>query len=348
MSKRTNRRDAFRRLLHETVRGAQEVAGPLLPGEVKSSKPVTPSPRPRRETVVAPPAHSSVGCEELLRLASTLGLAERLAEVRSLARPSLRATLPSSGEPPTGRSQLGGEPDLPSGTEWPSWNSEPLAFVAQLDLAAVGGPILGSSPLPGPGLLLIFCAASLPSGLDPDHAGSCRVIWVPAQGRPPLPRPADEVNGRPGRPILLTPEVVFPRPWSDAVNALGLTEGERIAWADLRRELASAQGVQLHDEVRGFLAVHRVFGYADERRGDMRLACELLARGANLEGRGVRTHPMAASVGTGADRWQLLLQLSRDATLSSIVKGDWERLYLWVDAAALEVRDFSAVRVIRR
>jgi hypothetical protein len=80
----------------------------------------------------------------------------------------------------------------------------------------------------------------------------------------------------------------------------------------------------------------------------MRLACELLSRGANLEAGGVRTHPMAAGVGTGADRWHLLLQLSRDATLSSIVKGDWERLYFWVNDAALEVRDFSAVRLIRR
>ncbi len=348
MSRRTNRRDAFRHLLNETVRGAQEVAGPLLPDDVKRSKRVKPAPRSRSQTVVAQPANSSVSYEELLRLASRRGLAKRLSEVRSFARPSLRATLPSPGEPPTGLSQLGGEPDLPSRVDWPSWNSESLTFVAQLDLAAVGGPVLGPSWLPGPGLMLIFCAASLPSGLHPAHADSCKVVWVPSQSRPPLRRPSDEARGSGGRPILLTPEVVFPRPWFDGVSALGLTNAERTAWTRLRQELASTQGLELHDEVRGFLALNRVFGYADERRGDMRLACELLDRGVNLQDGAVRTHPMAAGVGSAADRWHLLLQLSRDPTLSSIVKGDWERLYLWVDDAALKVRDFSGVRALRR
>jgi len=76
---------------------------------------------------------------------------------------------------PVGASKLGGCPDLPAGTPWPSRNERPMAFVAQIDLADIAPLADGELP---PGGLLSFFSLFIDWGFGGSEAG--RVIHTPA------------------------------------------------------------------------------------------------------------------------------------------------------------------------
>lgn len=70
----------------------------------------------------------------------------------------------------TGRSRLGGAPDLPRGTEWPRVRGRPYRFVAQIDLAdlpRVSVPPSLRVSLPSAGLLSLFVADDPSGEIDP-------------------------------------------------------------------------------------------------------------------------------------------------------------------------------------
>lgn len=70
----------------------------------------------------------------------------------------------------SGRSRLGGAPDLPRGMEWPRIGTRPYRFVAQLDLAALpreAMPLAVRDALPMRGLLSLFVADDPTGELDP-------------------------------------------------------------------------------------------------------------------------------------------------------------------------------------
>jgi hypothetical protein len=144
--------------------------------------------------------------------------------------------------------------------------------------------------------------------------------------------------GADGESLEATRELLLPRVWSDGVEALALNNEERDGWQALRVWLAERQGVELHDQASGFLALHRLLGYPDETSGDMPLTCELLADGAVLDEPYPRMHPRAPEVASRTGRWRLLLQLST---------GGLQRVYFWVAAEDLRAGDFSQVQVIR-
>jgi uncharacterized protein (TIGR02996 family) len=56
---------------------------------------------------------------------------------------------------PVGVSKVGGCPDLPAGTDWPTNDDHPIAFLAQWNLAELAGSP-AASPLPRSGLLSFF------------------------------------------------------------------------------------------------------------------------------------------------------------------------------------------------
>ena len=291
---------------------------------------VPPAPAPERSAAADPapataeparpgPATGSATLEDVLAHAVTVGLAARAGAIRSLARWSVRLT-----ESAGGTSSLGGAPDLPGDVAWPSADGRPLPFVAQVDLGAVAA--LGvEAPLPAGGRLLVFAE---PEG-TPFVRGSVLVV--------PGPVPGGTASG--GRPLEVSPELSLPRVWSAPVQALGLADDERDAWQALRAWLAERQGVELHDRASGFLALHRLLGYPDEKSGDMPLMCELSAAGADLADTAPLMHPLARELEARSGRWRLLLQLS---------VGERERVYAWVAAEDLDAGDLSRVRLIRR
>jgi uncharacterized protein YwqG len=137
--------------------------------------------------------------------------------------------------------------------------------------------------------------------------------------------------------------------WTSDVADLDLTVSEQERWQLLRADLAARHGVVLADDESpsdATVALHRLFGYPDERLGRMRQACEAAARGIDLGGRPPFEHPRVKEFEAGAGRWLLFFQFSLD----QLVGWDWgrgrQRLYVWIDREALRAWDFSRVWAI--
>jgi uncharacterized protein YwqG len=100
----------------------------------------------------------------------------------------VQAALPSIRLVPTGRadavqlgtSRLGGLPDLPSNTQWPTNKGNPLSFIAQVELRVIHA-YDDEVILPDSGLLSFFYDAISQSawGFSPADRGSFAVIFSP-------------------------------------------------------------------------------------------------------------------------------------------------------------------------
>jgi hypothetical protein len=90
-----------------------------------------------------------------------------------------------------GQSRLGGVPDLPPRFKWPTYRGEPLAFIAEVNLAEVAAtaPLDG---LPKEGHLWFFYASDQTHwGFDPKDAGSSLVHYESGAPLARRPAPAD-------------------------------------------------------------------------------------------------------------------------------------------------------------
>jgi uncharacterized protein YwqG len=67
--------------------------------------------------------------------------------IESVTKKSVRLSSEKRSSDATNR--LGGRPNLPKGLEWPTWREQPLAFVAQFDLASL--PLMPDLPRRGLG-----------------------------------------------------------------------------------------------------------------------------------------------------------------------------------------------------
>lgn len=105
---------------------------------------------------------------------------QKLGPVAGVVEAALKESIPLAVgrdcEDPVSR--LGGRPNLPRRTKWPTWRDEPLAFVAQLDLGAI--PKISGLQLPDKGSLLFFFEGGQDSwGFSPEDRGSGRVLFDP-------------------------------------------------------------------------------------------------------------------------------------------------------------------------
>jgi uncharacterized protein YwqG len=287
--------------------------------------------------------------EDLMRLAADAGLIRHVEAVVALARRSVRLVPGDGSATPGSRSRLGGAPDLPVGAVWPSWDEEPLTFLAQLDLAQASA--LGLEPsLPSQGVLLIFCSLErTPGGSSPLDRDSARVLYVEPERLPAEP-PAPVGRCKPyrARTLELSSELVLPRVQSAEVQALALDGEERQAWEQVRRELAELQGVEAFDVGEPLRSRHHLFGVADDSRADMPLACELAARGIDVGYGAPRSHPEAERAESAAARWRLLLQLTVDDDAGWSFGRGRERLYLWGPEDELAGAVFAHVHALAR
>jgi uncharacterized protein YwqG len=89
-----------------------------------------------------------------------------------------------------GESKLGGDPDLPAGTEWPHWTRpdgavHALRFHAQFDLADAHAAAPGDLDLPADGLLSLFADTGTVGdgiiGLDPRERDGSTIVHTPAR-----------------------------------------------------------------------------------------------------------------------------------------------------------------------
>ena len=257
-----------------------------------------PGARSRLQPIPGPARCASA--DELLTFAAELALEPHAAAIAALAKPSWRLTPCDEHDP------------APSARVWSdlSAGDDDAETRRGLRLAELDRATCEIAGLDTPdGLRVCFDGTPVLDGAWPPVR--CDVRFD--AGR----RSSD------GTPVTARRELVLPRAWSAPVQRLELTVAEREAWEALRHRLALAQGTELAqgDEQ----ALHRLFGYPDERQGLMPEMCE-----------------QASAADVPADRWVLVLQVTLEPVPAVPMLHSPRRAYLWADEHA--VRDHELAR----
>jgi hypothetical protein len=310
VSEPTDRRQFFTRLVRVGAQAVQEVAAAGSGNEAAPSGEPPPAPVLVQPRAVAHTA--SVG--ELLTLADDEGLQRRHGALVDLARPSVRITPTGEGDAIGAQVEGGAEPDGSHQT----WR--PLAHIQLAD------PALSASRLPSTGRLIVLVKNVRETALRGRQCTEARVMFEPDTPDKPSFAARDGRDEAPaGFAGRLSAELTLPRVWAAAVQRLELDEDEHEGYVRLRRRLAELQGVVAEEGGGHDVADHRLLGYPTETSGAMPLLCEVAARGLDAAP-AVPDRDLLA----GAERWRLLLQVTRDER-SGIVIGDGvERIYCWI------------------
>ena len=273
------------------------------------------------------------------------------AAVLQIARPAIRLELARAEEEdaiPVGNSKVGGAPDLPPDVAWPVWQGGPLPFLAQIRLEEVAALNL-EGDLPHRGLLSFFYTPN-----DPD--GELRVEEDPTAWRVLYDEDATRVERRPlpaelasgfetsfsACAVAYSRRLTLPDSTSVAVEALGLTNDERLSYINL----VTGVGTDVLVE-----AYHRLLGYPYWFEPDCFLEAYLVRNGLerptaprNLAEHEQWAHAMAELQEAAEAEWLLLLQIhSNDEAVMSWPEGG--DVIFGITRADLEVRDFSRVWV---
>jgi alpha-tubulin suppressor-like RCC1 family protein len=172
-------------------------------------------------------------------------------------------------ELPIGATKLGGDPDLPDGTQWPTDDDRPLAFVAQIALADLTAAGAGGLPA---GLLSFFFA------FDETMSGGC--VLHSSDGAALRRRDAPDSLQRGARldPVAVDvqSELTLGPVESDVVAQLALSDDEHWAY----HELADS-----HQE-----PIHRIFGHPAIVQDDPRTAGDVLLLQVDLDDDALTKH----------------------------------------------------------
>lgn len=269
------------------------------------------------------------------RLSRMFGREERpprdvAALVAPVSLPAVRMTPTTVAGPAT--CWCGGRPRLPRGYDWPRAAGEPLAFLAQLDLAQVAR-LVPLDWLPHTGSLAFFYdAVRQPWGFAPEHGGGWRVVHV-VDGEEELAPPVDidPVCVQPHRPLSLSRVLLPP----DAERS----EVEQLELDDRELDLLSTYREALFDHG----PEHHVGGFPSAVQADrMELECQLVTHGLYCGDPSGYRDPRRAALEPGAADWRLLLQLDSDDG-AGWCWGDAGRLYFWVREEEARRGDFGGV-----
>lgn len=239
-------------------------------------------------------------------------IARRVVE---MAAPSLRL-LPAQD---LGFSKMGGDPDLPTGVEWPQGAEGPFGFLLQIDLAEAhrhGGP----DWLPPSGALYAFRDDRW------GYADQVRILHAPDGERAPRSPPADVPRTwrHPQRPVTLAPETSLPSLLWLGEEVVGL-DPQHPAWS-LIPDLPCAPGPR-----------HQLGGYPDEIQDEwLPMVCEFESRGLSYR-HGQHIPP---GLEEASESWRLLLQIDSDDRLK-MNWGGGGMLYVFVREEDARSGDFS-------
>jgi uncharacterized protein YwqG len=276
------------------------------------------------------------------KLAIEEGLAAQLERLVELCVPSVRLIPRKRSK---WKSRLGGLPDVPPGFVWPALSTgEPLAFVAQIDLAElreVGLP--GAEALPERGALSFF--HGMESSSSHGHQGNAgRVFFFddPTLARAKAPK-HPEFAALPSIALSLElqteelPDIesaFYPQMLADE----GPLPDDVYGAAAERFGSFVAHYVQRGVRDESERPVHRVLGYADPLQADVYACTEGNAAERPFDTWTSREHFAAAS------RWRLLLQVDSDPD-RGLSFGDDGVLAFMIREEDLAARRFDRVWV---
>lgn len=235
-------------------------------------------------------------------------------------------------------SKLGGLPNLPEGIDWPSWKGRSLAFLCQIDLAALPQPPV-MADLPESGYLYFFYDQEQSTwGFDPADRGSWRVIYSlhpPAPTSRAAPPDLDDEGLFFERGMEFRSIASLPDPQRLTLNAQGEEEDE-IAERILEAKDTLFQG----------RPQHQIGGYPSVVQNDsMEFECQLAANGVYCGDPSGYEDPRVAELAAGVSDWRLLLQLDTDDEIG-MMWGDCGLLYFWLREKDLQRLDFQQTWMI--
>lgn len=237
-----------------------------------------------------------------------------------------------------GASRFGGQPDLPSDFDWPSYEGRPHAFLAQLDLSAI--PRGDATDLPDAGWLVFFYECeTMKWGFDPADRGSALVRFIP---------PTAQLHRR---------EPPVRNEYTDAFHACSLFFVPTIDPVDPFDELMESIKSQLSDEeeqayfdfeqaIRTPGWYHHILGNPQIIQNGMRRECQLAANGVYVGNPEGYQSERAKQLADGWRDWELLLQIDTDEEGPGWMWGDGGRLYLWMRRDDMRARKFEAAWLI--
>ncbi|GAB3741858.1 DUF1963 domain-containing protein [Amycolatopsis oliviviridis] len=254
-----------------------------------------------------------------------------------LFRPGIRL---DSGGGGASVARLGGNPSLPSGTEWPECEGWPLDFVAAIDCAALPREFL-TIALPERGTLLFFVLDPLRhSGEDwqdlSNVAFTGQVLFVPADVAVAERKPPADRVPYPGRTLFA--EVVATAPEGEHTLMDTTETSAGVSLSEAAEEAHdSGSGVfgELVWDAYGHLPQHQVGGFALPIQGAVEndVAADVL---------GAWNHPR---VPEEAGHWLLLAQIDSDQD-AEMTWGDVGMLYWMIRDDDLAAGRFEAARCV--
>lgn len=233
-----------------------------------------------------------------------------------------------------GASKMGGEPDLPVGSEWPrTGGGVALSFIAQINFAEVH-PYDLDGKLPESGMLWLFYDCSdegMPWGFDPADADGWKVLYAENADLEPAEEPEDlEVTFSEAR-ITFEARTDLLNTDSDLCDGLDLPDEEMDDYFDWMEEREGT--------------CNKLLGYSDNIQGGMELECEYVTHGLYCGDPSGYQKAKKLGLDKNAARWNLLMQVESNEDLG-MMWGDLGRLYLWITDEDLQARRFDKAWLI--
>ncbi|MGI4875690.1 MAG: YwqG family protein [Janthinobacterium lividum] len=246
----------------------------------------------------------------------------------------LRYSLVEDAAVAVGASKLGGLPDLPPGTAWPTFDGLPLSFLGQLNLAELPDAEVRNL-LPQQGMLSFFHSVT-----NDDYEKSPHAVVlspVPASELACRPQPADWPDGeevfKTGA-LAMAVEQSLPSDMGEYARAV-FHDAPPSEWSSYC-ELAEPDNSRE--------TTNKVFGYAARNLDDdLEVVAEIIYAGRDATGWQAYADQLSVPEKTAiADNWLLLLQLDYNDDLG-MGFGDMDQFYFWIRKTDLANRDFTKV-----
>jgi len=230
-----------------------------------------------------------------------------------------------------GDSKIGGQPDLPKGYKWPSSKGVYHSFLAQINLKQLPDSEL-SGLLPKEGILYFFYDSSMSRWIKEDETIETHEVIYTASTTDlqtlKYPKKLGEEYRYSESKVNITEMDSYPPYDHDVFYEMNLSDQAFDEYYDFL------------DSVNPEPSIHKMFGYADNIQGDMRLSCVLDELGLEWSDYRELNKDEKEKLYTMQDDWLLLYQ--QDST-DEMMFGDDGMVYYWIKEEDLRDRRFDKV-----